>query len=269
MSYCEGGGGSPGKGAARSYPVSTPNHRTSSVSLPELCAAMRIPVPPDAELDTERFPCILAYAGCRLHTMGERSHAMYVVVSGAFKVFALTEDSREHIVRFAVGGDVLGAEGLATPVLNTSAITMSDSVVIAIAYGQLRQLGRQYSEFQHALYGLISREIIRAQRHMSLLATHMAEARVARFLIELGRQREALGYAGTTFDLRMSRAEMGSYLGITLETVSRTMSAFVRLGLIAFEKRSITLLDVGALESLRTLPSLRCLSSEKKSPQTS
>ena len=75
MSYCEGGGGSPGKGAARSYPVSTPNHRTSSVSLPELCAAMRIPVPPDAELDTERFPCILAYAGCRLHTMGERSHA--------------------------------------------------------------------------------------------------------------------------------------------------------------------------------------------------
>ena len=263
MSYCEGGGGSPRNGTASFHPGRTPNHRTTSVSLPELCAAMGMPVPPDAAFETERFPRILASAGGRLHTIGERSCAMYVVVSGAFKICALTEDGREHIVRFAGGGDVLGAEGLATPVLNTSAITMSDSVVIAIAYGQLRQLRRQYPEFQHALYTLISGEVIRAQTHMRLLGTHTAEARVARFLIELGRQQEALGHAGTTFELRMSRAEIGSYLGITLETVSRTMSAFARLRLIAFEKRRITLLAVGALESITFLPALRGPSAEK------
>jgi CRP/FNR family transcriptional regulator len=92
---------------------------------------------------------------------------------------------------------------------------------------------------------------------VSMLGSLSAEARVARFLVNLSERFAELGYSGKQFNLRMTRHEIGSYLGLTLETVSRTLSAFNEMGLISVEQRAIDIKDFNALKTLRRLPPSR------------
>ena len=109
-------------------------------------------------------------------------------------------------------------------------------------------------ELEHAMYSVMSRELVREQAMVSMLGALSAEARVARFLVSLSERFSEMGYSSKLFNLRMTRHEIGSYLGLTLETVSRTLSAFNEIGLITVDQRSIGIKDLEALRTLRRLP---------------
>ena len=107
------------------------------------------------------------------------------------------------------------------------------------------------------MYGVMSRELVREQAMIGMLGALSAEARVARFLVSLADRFAQMGYSSKLFNLRMTRHEIGSYLGLTLETVSRTLSAFNEIGLISVDQRTIGIKDPEALKTLRRLPPSR------------
>jgi CRP/FNR family transcriptional regulator len=130
----------------------------------------------------------------------------------------------------------------------SSATALEDAEVCVIPYAHLTDLALGNSGLQQVVGRLMSREILREHSLMLLLGSMNAEERLAAFLLNLSQRLKARGYSASEFHLRMSRAEIGSYLGMTLETVSRTFSAFQQLRLLEVDKRHIRLID---LEGLR------------------
>jgi CRP/FNR family transcriptional regulator len=103
--------------------------------------------------------------------------------------------------------------------------------VCVVPYARLQELIGLFPRLQHQISRIMSREIVREQKLMTSLGTMEGEAKVANFLLSLASRLAARGYSSTEFNLRMSRSEIGSYLGLTLETVSRIVSKLQRLGL--------------------------------------
>jgi CRP/FNR family transcriptional regulator len=145
---------------------------------------------------------------------------------------------------------VLGLDGIATDRHSLDVIALDDSEVCVIPYAHLQAVAMRAPAIQHQVHRMMSREIVREQGIMMLLGSMRADARVAAFLLGLSEKFAARGYSPTEFHLRMTREEIGSYLGLKLETVSRVLSRFQGKGLIRAQVRSITIVDV---EGLRTV----------------
>ena len=126
--------------------------------------------------------------------------------------------------------------------------------MILLPFTRLTSLSRVNADVENLMYRMMSRELAHRQRVISMLGTLSAEARVARFLIALSERYVEMGYSSKLFNLRMTRQEIGSYLGLTLETVSRTLSAFNEMGLTTVHQRSVGINDPEALRALRRLP---------------
>jgi CRP/FNR family transcriptional regulator len=154
-------------------------------------------------------------------------------------------------------GDLFGVDGIHGKRYESEAVALTNCDVILVPFKKLTALGKMFPELEAALYGVMSRELIREQSMVSMLGSLSAEARVARFLVNLSERFAELGYSGKQFNLRMTRHEIGSYLGLTLETVSRTLSAFNEMGLISVDQRAIDIKDFHALKTLRRLPPSR------------
>jgi CRP/FNR family transcriptional regulator len=131
---------------------------------------------------------------------------------------------------------------------------LSNCEIILVPFKAFLTIGRSNSELEAAVYSVMSRELVREQSLIGTLGSLSAEARVARFLVSLSERFADMGYSGKQFNLRMTRQEIGNYLGLNLETVSRTFSAFNVIGLISVDQRAIVLHDVTALKTLRRLP---------------
>ena len=193
-------------------------------------------------------------AGQRIYTSGQAFDTLYIVNSGFLKTVLLDESGNEQVLSFPMRGDVLGVDGIHAKQYMSEAVALSSCDIIIVPFKVFASLGRKYPELELSLYGVMSRELTREQAMAGMLGSLSAEARVARFLVSLSERFAAMGYSGKEFNLRMTRQEIGSYLGLTLETVSRTLSAFDRLGLVSVEQRSISLKDPQALKTLRRLP---------------
>jgi CRP/FNR family transcriptional regulator len=151
-------------------------------------------------------------------------------------------------------GDMFGVDGIHTKRYMSESVALSNCDLILVPFKKFTQLGRSHIEFEHSMYNVMSRELVREQAMVSMLGALSAEARVARFLVSLSERFAEMGYSSKLFNLRMTRHEIGSYLGLTLETVSRTLSAFNEIGLISVDQRSIGIKDIDALRTLRRLP---------------
>jgi CRP/FNR family transcriptional regulator len=193
-------------------------------------------------------------AGQRVHTIGQTFDTLYLVNSGFLKTVLIDEYGNEQVLSFPMKGDLLGIDGIHSQHHASEAVALSDCDIILIPYKVFAALGRSHAELEHAMFSVLSRELVREQIMIGMLSALSAEAKVARFLTNLGERFSMLGYSGKSFNLRMTRHEIGSYLGLTLETVSRTLSAFNEMGLIQVDQREITLLDTNALKTLRRLP---------------
>ena len=186
--------------------------------------------------------------GQALFREGEPTHFLYAVHSGSFKCSLMRKDGGEQVLHFSFPGELLGQDGLAGGHYASSAVALEESDPCALPLAALQALADTSAPWRQVLYRVMSGDIVREYRHARLLGCAGTEGRVAAFLLELGGQMEARGYSPREFHMRMSRAEIGSYLGITLETVSRTLSAFQHEGMLTVQKRHIRILDEGQLQ---------------------
>jgi CRP/FNR family transcriptional regulator, anaerobic regulatory protein len=184
---------------------------------------------------------------------GEKFDSLFIVHTGFIKTMLLDEAGNEQILHFPMRGDLLGIDGLHANYHSSQAVALSDCELIVIPFGELIKLAHQYDAIQTWFYSALSRELAREYAVVSLLGTLGAEARVARFLVSLSARFEALGHSPTHFNLVMTRQEIGCYLGLTLETVSRALSALHEAQLIAISQRSVVLNDIEGLRVLKKL----------------
>jgi CRP/FNR family transcriptional regulator len=223
-------------------------------SLTDVCELLRIPSPLNSSNDDALFQHVRYKAGQRIYTTGQQFENLYIVNSGFLKTVLIDEYGSEQVLSFPMKGDLLGIDGIYTQQHASETVALSDCDIILVPYKTFSALGRTYGELEQAMFSAMSRELGREQVMISMLSTLSAEAKVARFLTTLGERFSQLGYSSKVFNLRMTRHEIGSYLGLTLETVSRTLSAFNELGLITVEQRQIEIIDALSLKTLRRLP---------------
>jgi CRP/FNR family transcriptional regulator len=240
-------------------------------NLKELCDLLRIPAATSVSDEEFLFQHVQFKTGQRIHTIGQPFDTLYIVHSGFLKTVLIDEFGNEQVLSFPMKGDLFGVDGIHTKRYASEAVALSNCDLILLPFKKFTALGRTHVELEHAMYSVMSRELVREQAMVSMLGALSAEARVARFLVSLSERFAEMGYSSKVFNLRMTRHEIGSYLGLTLETVSRTLSAFNEIGLISVDQRSIAIKDADALKTLRRLPpssSRAKQSAAKKAKQT-
>jgi CRP/FNR family transcriptional regulator, anaerobic regulatory protein len=212
-----------------------------------LCLTAGYAEPELESMDALMFARRKVKAGEALYRHGDAFQFLYAVRSGTFKSASTTRGGREHVTGFHLAGDVLGLDGLAEGHHASEAIALEDGEICAVPYRQLAELAAANRNMQGGMTQLLSRHIVGRQRDMMLLGSMSAEERVASFVMNISSRMEARGYSAREFHLRMSRADIGSYLGLTLETVSRALSAFQAQRLLQVAKKHIRILDLDAM----------------------
>jgi CRP/FNR family transcriptional regulator, anaerobic regulatory protein len=235
-------------------PLSVPALREacSQCNLRELCLPVNLSNEELGQLDElvavrKRVP-----RGQHLYRSCDAFEAIYAIKTGFFKTDVLLEDGREQVTGFQMAGEILGLDGIGSEKHTCSAVALEDSEVCVIPFVDLENYSREIGALQHHFHKVMSREIVRDHGVMMLLGIMRAEERLAAFLLNLSQRFTARGYSPTEFNLRMTRNEIGSYLGLKLETVSRAFSRFQDEGLINVHQKHIQILDVAGLKKLLT-----------------
>jgi len=187
--------------------------------------------------------------GDSVFTAGSAFSAVYAIRSGFFKSSLLDREGREQVTGFFMGGELLGMDGIGGS-YNGTAIALEDSEVCVLPYALIEEMSRDIPALQRQLHAVLAREIVRDHGVMMLLGSMRAEERLAAFLSNLSKRFVRRGYSQSDFHLRMTREEIGSYLGLKLETVSRLFSQFQKDGLIAVEQKHVRILDIAGLEKV-------------------
>jgi CRP/FNR family transcriptional regulator len=187
--------------------------------------------------------------GDYLYRTGDRFKSLHAIRSGSFKTRVLHEDGREQVTGFLMAGEIIGLDAISTDSHTCEAVAMESSEVCELPFAKLEELSRDIPSLQRHLHKIMSREIVRDQGIMLLLGSMRAEERLAAFLLNLSRRNAAHGLPELQLKLRMSRMDIGSYLGLKLETVSRAFSHFQDIGLIRVNARSIEIKDMDGLQA--------------------
>ena len=222
----------------------------SSCSLRELCLPMGLSREEIDQLDQLVYTRRRVKRGENLYRAGDAFNSLYAIRSGFFKTNVIFEDGRDQVTGFHMPGEILGLDGIGTESHTCNAHALEDGEVCVIPFARLEEVSREVHNLQHQFHKVMSREIVRDQGVMMLLGTMRAEERLAAFLINLSQRFVARGYSPSEFHLRMTREEIGSYLGLKLETVSRIFSKFQEQGLIAVQQKHIRILDTDGLKRL-------------------
>jgi CRP/FNR family transcriptional regulator, anaerobic regulatory protein len=188
--------------------------------------------------------------GDSLFKVGDSFTSLYAVRTGFFKTCVSSEDGRDQVTGFQMAGELLGLDGIGTDRHTCDAVALEDSQVCVIPFHQLEDLSRELSDLQRHFHKIMSREIVRDHGVMLLLGSMRAEERLAAFLLNLTQRLRTRGFSSSSLILRMTREEIGSYLGLKLETVSRAFSRFQDEGILTVKQRQIEVLDPDALQRL-------------------
>ena len=185
-----------------------------------------------------------------LYLAGDEFHALHLIRVGSFITSMLDEAGREQVIGYHMPGDVVGLDGIATSRHTCTAVAAEDSAVCALPFDQVGTLALKLPALQQTVRNAMAREVRRSHELMLLLGSMRAEERVATFLLDLSQRHHQRGCAASEFVLRMSRAEIGSYLGLQLETVSRLLTRFHLEGMIHVQGREVKLLETVALKRI-------------------
>lgn len=219
-------------------------------SLSSLCLPMGLA--PD---DVERLDEIVKrtrplHRGDFLFRDGDRFRSLYVVKTGSVKTFAPSPEGGEQVLGFHLPGEVIGLDAIDKDIHACSAKVLETSAICEIPFTRLEELTATIPSLQHQMYRLLSKEIGHDTDMLLLLGKKNAEERLAAFLLSLSKRLHKRGLSATDFYLSMSRHEIGNYLGLAVETVSRLFTRFQDDGLMNVDRKHIQLLDVVSLESL-------------------
>jgi CRP/FNR family transcriptional regulator, anaerobic regulatory protein len=221
--------------------------RCSGCPMRSVCMPVDLTAAEVARLDSMICMTRQVRRGEALYRAGDAFQSIYAVHVGSFKTIVMHRDGREQVTGFQIAGEALGLGGVFTSHHNCDAIALEDSVVCVIPFMQLEAVCRDIRAIQHHVHQMMSGEIVRESSLMMLLGTMSAEQRVAAFLLNLARRFKALGYSQSEFNLRMTREEIGCYLGMKLETVSRMFSKFQRELLVDTHGKQIRILNADGL----------------------
>ena len=222
----------------------------STCSLRELCLPVGLRPDEFEQLDTVIKQSHRLKKGEFLFRSGESFHSLYAIRTGFFKTTVASQDGRDQVTGFFMSGELIGMDGICTHSYSCDAVALEDSEVCELPFGHMEALSKEIPSIQTHFFRLMSREIVRDQGVMLLLGNMRAEERIAAFLLNLSQRLHHRGFAANDFILRMSREEIGSYLGLKLETVSRTLSRFHQEGLIVVEHKHIRLLKPEMLNQM-------------------
>lgn len=188
--------------------------------------------------------------GETLYRLGDPLKSLYAVRTGTLKTTGLMEDGRVQITGFYLPGELLGIDAINADRHPCSAEALETAEVCEIPYLALAELAHQVPGLQHQLFRIMSREIVEDERLLMMLGRMNAEERLASCLISFSKRHERLGVDGSSLKLSMSRQDLGDYLGLALETVSRLFSRFQEEGLIEVQGRHVQLRDSERLHAL-------------------
>lgn len=222
----------------------------SNCNLRELCLPVGLSREEVAGLDELVYVRRPIPRGDSLFRVGDAFRSLFAVRSGFFKTRITTVDGRDQVAGFHMAGELLGMDGIGAGVHACDALALEDSEYCVIPYERLEELSRRFEPLRQHFSRVMSREIVREQGVMLLLGSMRADERLAGFLLNLSQRLAARGYSPTEFVLRMTRAEIGSYLGIKLETVSRVFTRFQQRGLLDVRQKQVRIADVAGLEQL-------------------
>ncbi len=222
----------------------------SSCNLRELC------LPDSLSADEMQRIENLVYArrkvkrGETLFRAGDAFHSVYAIRVGFFKTGLLHDDGREQVTGFQMPGELMGLDGIGTGHYASNAVALEDCEVCVLPFALIEEIGREIPALQRHLHCVLSREIVRDHGVMMLLGSMRAEERLAAFLLNLSKRSTRRGWSASDFNLRMTREEIGSYLGLKLETVSRLFSKFQDEGLMEVNQKHVRIADIAGLERI-------------------
>lgn len=222
----------------------------SNCNMRELCMPVGIPNALLEKLDTLVYVRKKVQAGSALYHAGDKFSALYAVKTGFIKTETLNNDGRVQVTGFYMMGEIFGFDGIANDSHVCSAIALEDSIVCVIPLDRVEHISQEFEQLRHHFYKLMSREIVRDHTVMMLLGSMQGEERLAAFLLNLSQRLNDRGYSPYDLVLRMKREEIGSYLGMKVETVSRAFSRFQDQGLLEVKQKNIRILDVPGLQKL-------------------
>ncbi|HSD59532.1 MAG TPA: fumarate/nitrate reduction transcriptional regulator Fnr [Burkholderiales bacterium] len=220
----------------------------SSCTLKELCLPIGLSKEDVEALEGLIYQRRTCRRGEHLYRAGIPFQSLYAIRSGFFKTYVIYEDGREQVTGFYMMGEMMGLDGISVDSHTCHALALEDSEVCEVPFDKLEELSRDLPSLQHHFHKMMSREIVRDHGVMLLLGSMKAEERLATFLLNLSQRFQARGYSPDSFHLRMTREEIGSYLGLKLETVSRIFSKFHEDGLINVQNKFIELTDSAGLK---------------------
>lgn len=222
----------------------------SSCNLRELCMPMGL-----SSEEVDRLDELVAVRrkvkrGATLFHNGDPFSSLFAIRTGFFKTCVSSPDGRDQVSGFQMAGEIIGLDGIVNDRHSCDAVALEDSEVCVMPFVRIEELSREIATLQHHVHRIMSREIVRENGVMLLLGSMRAEERLAAFLLNMVQRLHARGFSRSELVLRMTREEIGSYLGLKLETVSRTFSRFVEDGLVEVKQRNVRILDDGGLKSL-------------------
>ena len=188
--------------------------------------------------------------GTPLFRNGDHFTSLYAIRTGFFKTCIASEDGRDQVTGFQMAGEIVGLDGIVNDVHTCDAVALEDAEVCVMPFDRIEDLSNQIHALQRHVHKIMSREIVREHGVMLLLGSMRAEERLAAFLLNLVQRLHARGFSQSELVLRMTREEIGSYLGLKLETVSRTFSKFVEERIVEVKQRHVRILNPDALKAI-------------------
>ena len=230
----------------------------SNCNLRELC----MPVGLDTE-DIQKLDSIVATRkhvkqGQMLFSNGDAFTSLYAIRTGFFKTCISNEDGREQVTGFQMAGEIIGLDGIVTDHHSCNAVALEDAEVCVMPFANVEDLSREFPVLQPHVHKVMSREIVRENGMMMMLGNMRAEERLAAFLLNLVQRLHARGFSQSEMILRMTREEIGSYLGLKLETISRTFSKLSEDGIIEVKQRYVKILRADELKKILSPQSQPC-----------
>ena len=222
----------------------------SSCNLRELCMPVGLEISDMKKLDEVVATRKQVKQGQLLFGNGDPFTSLYAIRTGFFKTCVSNEDGREQVTGFQMAGEIIGLDGIVTDHHSCNGVALEDAEVCIMPFANVEELSREFPVLQRHVHKIMSREIVRENGMMMMLGNMRAEERLAAFLLNLVQRLHARGFSQSEMILRMTREEIGSYLGLKLETISRTFSKLSEDGIIEVKQRYVKIL---APEELRKI----------------
>ena len=235
----------PVKACTHSYQTNCNNCQLVSLCLPFALEAGQID-----ELDSIIQRSKPLQKGQHLYREGDHFQSIYAVRAGTVKAYRTTDDGREQVTGFYFPGEILGMDGIGHNSHESSARALETAAICEIPFTSLEKLSATMPQLQRHVFQLMSREIAEDQQLMTLLSKSAADERVAALLLSISTRNARRNLSATRLRLSMSRVDIGNFLGLTVETVSRVFSRMQKQGVLHVENKEVEILDPEALREM-------------------